>query len=57
MNSILPDKYQLGLQPIRSRKEAPPEPIAKPNTAGCKVTSEVQTEPKNELRNVEFKAS
>ena len=54
VNSILPDKYQLGLQPIKKKEIAPDYP-PKPQTAGSKIVAQSQTDPKSELKYVEFK--
>lgn len=48
VNSILPDQYQLGLQPIR-KKESLTEAIKK---LPSRVGTSAQTEPRNELRTV-----
>lgn len=48
VNSILPDQYQLGLQPIR-KKESLTEAIKK---IPSRIGTSAQTEPRNELRTV-----
>jgi len=48
VNSILPDKYQLGLQPIK-KKEVIPEIALRPQTARV---AESQTDPRSELKYV-----
>lgn len=56
VNSILPDKYQLGLQPIK-KKELPPDLGARVQLSNFKSAASMQTEPRTELKVVEFKST
>ena len=54
VNSILPDKYQLGLQPIK-KKETASDFYNKQSFVTTRSVAEAQTDAKNELKHVEFR--